>query len=171
MFKGKSKPKIILFVLLMISVSYTVAVWVAFAVPFFKVTDPESPDFNPDKFQLIDTYWLHAQHDKYGIYGRKRMESIRKLFPHGTDIVDVDNEMLRDRGCTKADESKYLKYEPYTNDPNPKIKKLIYYYCPYEWWGLFFYDMSIYRFPRLKVKVYLDENYSVFHPLDSKKES
>ena len=170
MFKGKSKPKIILFVLLMIPVSYTVAVWIAFAVPFFKVTDPESPDFNPDKFQLIDTYWLHAQHDKYSSHGEKRAESIKKLFPHGTDIVEVDNEMLRDRGCTKDDRSNALKYEPYINHPNSKIIKLIKYYCPYEWWGLFFHDMSELEFPRLKVKIHLDEDDKVIREFDLEKD-
>ncbi len=143
-----------------IPVTYILLVILAFMVPFFKVTDPNDPRFEPTKFQLIDTYFVHVQRDKYP-HRKKELLSVQKLFPEGTSIEDVDTEMVDKRECIKHDENRFLKVEPYVNRPNSRMKSLKRYSCEYEWWGLFFYSFSKYDFPRLHIRVSLDENNKV----------
>lgn len=143
-----------------IPVTYLIFVFLAFMMPFFKVTDPNDPRFEPAKYQLIDSYGIHAQKHKYP-RKKKQLLSIKKLFPEGTPIEDVDKEMVEKRQCKKYDNSNALKYEPYVNQPNSEKKKLISYICEYEWWGYFFYSLSELETPRLKIKVSLDEHSKV----------
>ncbi|MBT3022061.1 MAG: hypothetical protein KUF77_09835 [Candidatus Thiodiazotropha sp. (ex Lucina aurantia)] len=168
--QGMPVFKYVVRVLILIPVIYLLAVGMAFMVPYFKVTDPEDPRFEPEKFQLIDTYWMHRDEEKFGSPYRKAHISMTKLFPHGTDISDVDNEFVTKRGCKKDDVSRVLKFKPYIDNPNSKVKKYIKYYCPYEWWGLFFYDLSEHDRPRLKTRIYLDENDKVIRPPPREKE-
>ena len=133
----------------------------AFTIPLFKVTDPNDPNFDPSKFELIDTYWIHAQPDKYKGLRKKTGTSLRKVFPQGTDISDVEQEMLEKRKCKRFDISKSLNYPPFSDNPNSKAKKFYLYRCGYEWWGLFFYSLNDFDFPRLKIKVLYDKDNKV----------